>query len=469
MSPTKLLVALGLAVALAACSMAPRYEQPESPIAGQMDRLQTPIGTEQATAEQISWREFYRGEQLQRLLALALESNRNLRVAALNVEQVQAQYRIQRAGLLPSLGATASGTRQRVPEAVSQTGSEYTTTQYSVGLGVAAWELDLFGRVNSLRAGALEQYLATLEARRGVQLSLAAQVGESYFTWVASRALLDLSADTLERHLASYEMVKRRHERGIASSLDVSQAASSVHAARVDVARYQRQVDQSFTALELLVGAPLDPDEIAGSGSLAEDVISDVPVALDSEVLLRRPDIQQAEHALRAANANIGAARAAFFPRIALTASAGSASNELSGLFKSGTGTWSFIPQVTLPIFTWGANKAALDVAQLRKESSIAQYELAIQSAFKEALDGLQALTTLNEQLTAQADLLEASAQSLELAQIRYEKGVDSYLEMLVAQRAYNAAQQALVNVRLAQLQNKIALFRALGGGVSAS
>lgn len=459
----KALTGVVMVAGLAACSMAPRYERPESPVAEQVERL----NQEQiALVEAVSWREFYRDPQLQALLELALANNRDLRIAALNVEQVQAQYRIARAGLLPRFAVTGSGVRQQVPASVSPTGTEYTSTQYSVGLGAAAWELDLFGRVNSLRQSALAQYLATAEAKRSVQLSLVAQVGESYFTWAANRTLLDLATDTLDRQEASYQMVQRRHQSGLASDLDVSQAASAVHSARVDIARYQRQLEQSFSALELLVGAALSNQQLGHGLALNAEPVAEVPAALSSEVLLQRPDVLQAEFALQAANANIGAARAAFFPRVALTASAGSASDELSGLFGNGTRTWSFSPQVSLPIFTWGANKAALSVASVRQQASVAQYERAVQTAFKEALDGLQARDTIRVQLAAQQDLVEASARSLELARVRYEKGVDSFLEVLISERNDNAARQALVNARLMQLGNNIALYRALGGGM---
>lgn len=456
------LTSLGLAIAVASCSMAPQYERPGNPVAEQLQELDSAAGSKFA---QVDWHEFYREPELRQLVGQALDNNRDLRLAALNVAQVQARYRIQRAELLPSLAATASAARQRVPESVSQIGGEYTTTQYSVGLGAAAWELDFFGRVNSLREGALQRYFASVEARRSAQLSLVAQVGETYFTWAANRALLDLATDTLARQRESFEVVKQRHERGLSSSLDVSQAATAVHSARVDIARYQRQLEESFTALELLVGAPLDAGQFAQRIVLDAGVTADVPAGLDSQVLLQRPDILQAEYQLRAANADIGAARAAFFPRIALTASAGSASNELDGLFSSGTGTWSFSPQISLPIFTWGSNTAALDVANLRKEASVAEYEQTIQVAFKEALDSIRALETLDAQFAAQQDLVQASEKSLELAKLRYERGVDSFLEVLVSQRDYNMARQGLVAVRLSQLQNKIALFRALGGG----
>lgn len=450
---------------LAACSMAPSYERPQSPVAPQMAQLESDSAAAEAAAA-VGWREFYREPKLQQLVEQALHNNRDLRLAALNVEQVQAQYRIARAELLPNLALTGSGVRQQVPESVSQTGAEYTTTQYSVGLGVAAWELDLFGRVNSLRQSALQQYFATVEGRRSVQLSLVAQVGQSYLAWAANRTLLDIAANTLERQEAAYQMVQRRHESGLASDLDVSQAATAVHSSRVDIARYRRQLQQSFTALQLLVGAPLTEQQLGSGLALEGEPTAEIPAALSSQVLLQRPDVQQAEFALQAANANIGAARAAFFPRLALTASAGSASSELNGLFESGTAAWSFSPQIGLPIFAWGANKAALNVAHLQQQASVVRYEQTVENAFKETWDSLQALQTLSAQLSAQQDLVQASARSLELAKVRFERGVDSFLEVLVSERNYNSAQQALITARLAQLHNRIELYKALGGGL---
>jgi multidrug efflux system outer membrane protein len=467
----KPLMCVGLTVVLVSCTMAPRYERPESPVAEQLSRLETEYagaGQDVSVNGAIGWREFYRDAQLQGLLEKALENNRDLRLAALNVEQLQAQYRIERAGLFPDLDLNASSIRQQVPASLSLTGAETITAQYSVGLGVAAYELDLFGRVRSLQASALEAYLSTVEARKSAQLSLVAQVSDAYYTWASNRTLLDLSEDSLARQQQSHAMVQRRYNQGLASELDLSQAVSSVHAARVDRALYQRQMAQSYTALELLIGASLDKTQLQKSLRIDEEELASLPATLNSRALLQRPDILQAEHQLKAANADIGAARAAFFPRIALTANGGTASPALSGLFDSGSGTWSFTPQLSLPIFTWGANKANLDVARLRRDADVARYEKAIRAAFKETLDSLQALDTLSEQVQAQRDLVAASAHSLELAELRYEKGVDSFLEVLVSQRNYNSARQALVTTHLAQLRNRITLFKALGGGAQA-
>ena len=446
-------------LALAACSMAPHYERPDAPVA-----LNETAQSEKMAAD-IGWRDFYRNQQLQTLIEQALENNRDLRVAALTVEQVRAQYRIQRAQLLPTLNATGSGTRQRVSEAISETGESYIAEQYAAGVGISAYELDLFGRVQSLKNAALEQYLATDQARKSTQLSLVAEVADAYFTWVSNTELLSLTENTLKARQDSYAMVKRRYDSGLASELDLSQAATALHSARVDAALYQRQLATSFTALEVLVGTSLDTDNLQAVWN-DEVMLADLPDTVTSEVLLQRPDILQAEYNLRSANANIGAARAAFFPRISLTGSYGNASPELDNLFDSGTRAWSFSPQITLPIFAWGANAANLDVARLQKDVNIAVYEKAIQTAFKEVRDSLQSQSTLDAQLEAQQDLVTASARSFELAELRYQRGVDSYLEVLDSQRSLNTAQQALITMRLAKSRNQLTLYKALGGGL---
>ena len=446
-------------LALAACSMAPHYERPDAPVT-----LNEKAQSEKMAAD-IGWRDFYRNQQLQTLIEQALENNRDLRVAALTVEQVRAQYRIQRAQLLPTLNATGSGTRQRVSEVISETGESYIAEQYAAGVGISAYELDLFGRVQSLKNAALEQYLATDQARKSTQLSLVAEVADAYFTWVSNTELLSLTENTLKARQDSYAMVKRRYDSGLASELDLSQAATALHSARVDAALYQRQLATSFTALEVLVGTSLDTDNLQAVWN-DEVMLADLPDAVTSEVLLQRPDILQAEYNLRSANANIGAARAAFFPRISLTGSYGNASPELDNLFDSGTRAWSFSPQITLPIFAWGANAANLDVARLQKDVNIAVYEKAIQTAFKEVRDSLQSQSTLDAQLEAQQDLVTASARSFELAELRYQRGVDSYLEVLDSQRSLNTAQQALITMRLAKSRNQLTLYKALGGGL---
>jgi multidrug efflux system outer membrane protein len=450
---------------LTACTMAPHYERPRSPVAAIETAALETTDAQTALAADVGWRDFYRNQQLQTLIEESLVNNRDLRVATLTLEQVRAQYRIQRAQLLPTLNANAGGTRQRIPEVLSETGESFISSQYSAGVGIASYELDLFGRVQSLKNRALEEYLATDEARKSAHLTLVAEVADAYFSWVANTELLTLSSNTLSARQESYDMVQRRFDSGLASELDLSQAATAMHSARVDVALFERQLSQSFTALEVLVGKPLDSSRLQAVWS-DEQMLAQLPDTLTSDVLLQRPDILQAEHRLKAANANIGAARAAFFPRVSLTGSFGHASPEFDNLFDSGTRAWSFSPQVSLPIFAWGANAANLDVANLQKDVNIAQYEKAIQNAFKEVRDNLQAQSSLAVQLTAQADLVAAAQRSFTLAELRYEKGVDSYLDVLDSQRSLNAAQQSLINTRVLQLRNHLTLYKALGGGL---
>lgn len=455
--PLTLVVA---ALITTACTMAPHYERPDFPI----DEITT-TNNESVLVANIGWRDFYRNQQLQTLIAQALENNRDLRIAALTVEQVRAQYRIQRAQLLPAINTSASGTRQRVPAALSEIGESFILEQYSAGVGIAAYELDFFGRVQSLSRRALEEYFATDAARKSAQLSLVAEVADAYLVWVANNELLTLTENTLSAREQSYDVVKRRYDAGLGSELDLSQAATALHTARVDAAVFQRQLEQSLTTLQVLVGGTLDTSNLLDGWS-ADEMLAALPATISSTVLLQRPDIQQAEHRLKAANANIGAARAAFFPRISLIGNYGHASSEFDNLFDSGTRSWSFSPQITLPIFAWGANAANLDVANLQKDVDIARYERAIQAAFKEVRDSLQAQTTIDQQLAAQQDLVDAAERSFTLAELRYEKGVDSYLEVLDSQRSLNAAQQALINTRMLKARNQLTLYKALGGGL---
>lgn len=456
----KPLICAAVLLTLAACTMAPKYERPALPIGKDLSAQ-----AEGVLAADIGWRDFYRDEQLQALIQQALDNNRDLRIAVLTLEQVRAQYRIQRAQLLPAINASAAGTRQRVPEVLSETGESFILDQYSAGVRIAAYELDLFGRVQSLSRRALEEYFATDAAQKSTQLSLVAEVADAYFSWVANKELLTLTENTLNAREQSYQVVKRRFDAGLGSELDLSQAATALHTARVDAAQFQRQSEQSLTALEVLIGAPLDADSLQAKWN-HEGMLGELPDTLSSDVLLQRPDILEAEHRLRAANADIGAARAAFFPRISLIGSYGNAGPDLDSLFDSGTRTWSFSPQITLPIFAWGANAANLDVAKLQKDVNIAYYERAIQVAFKEVRDNLQAQETIDRQLSAQRDLLDAVERSFSLAELRYEKGVDSYLDVLDSQRSLNAAQQALINTRMLKARNQLTLYKALGGGL---
>jgi outer membrane protein, multidrug efflux system len=453
--------AAALGLVLAGCSLAPRYERPAAPVASAAGAAEAPA----AATDAIGWRDVFADARLQSLVALALENNRDLRVAALNVELTRAQFRIERAERLPSVGATASGTRAHVGADLSPTGSDRTTTTYTVGVGVTAFELDLFGRVRNLSAAALEAYLATEEARRSAHLALVAEVATQYLSQRALDDQVALARRTLETVEASRALTKRTFEAGQSSELDLRTAEAQVQTARFNLSSAELQRAQAEHALVLLVGQPLPADLPAPTPLDAQAFLAELPAGVRSDVLLRRPDILAAEHALRGANALIGAARAAFFPSISLTGFAGTSSTELSGLFGSGSGTWSFTPRIDLPIFRGGALAASLDVAHVRKSIQVAGYERAIQVAFREVVDALVARAALDEQLEAQQARVEAEARRYELSDLRYRKGVDSYLGVLTAQRDLFAAQQLLIQSRLARLTNLVDLYRALGGG----
>lgn len=460
-------------LALAACTMQPDYKRPAAPVQSSWPTGAAYDKAAQGQAGQsvaaIGWNDFFLDERLRKLVALALDNNRDLRVATLNIERARAQYRIERANLLPKINANGDATIQRLPGSLSRTGAAETTEQYNATLGVSAYELDLFGRVRSLKDQALEQYFATAEAQKSARISLIAEVANSYLTLAADRERLKLAEDTLKSQLASYELTQRSYKFGTRSALDLRQAQTSVEAARVDVARYTALVAQDENALALLVGTEV-PEALKPEASLdAIGVLKDLPAGLPADVLVSRPDILQAEHQLKAANANIGAARAAFFPSITLTAAAGTASDDLSGLFKAGSGFWNFVPNITLPIFDTGANSARLKVAKTDRDIAVAQYEKAIQSAFRDVADALAARGTLDDQQTAQQALTEASAEAYRLSDARFRGGVDSYLATLDAQRSYYTAQQGLITVRLARLSNLVTLYKVLGGGLNAS
>ncbi|MDO9624681.1 MAG: AdeC/AdeK/OprM family multidrug efflux complex outer membrane factor [Pseudomonas sp.] len=464
---TKTLVSIAVAtLVLSGCSLIPDYQQPPAPMASQWPQGQAYAPNEAAdiAAAEQGWREYFRDPALQQLIETALLNNRDLRVAALNIEAYRAQYRIQRADLLPALSADGSGSRQRLPADVAPSGSAGISSQYSATLGVSAYELDLFGRVRSLSQQALETYLSSEEARRSTQISLVASVANAYLTWQADQALLQLTEDTLKTFEESYRLTLRSSEIGVASALDLSQSRTSVEAARVKLAQYQRLVAQDRNGLALLLGSGL-PADLPASQPLDAELLSQLPAGLPSDLLQRRPDILEAEHLLKAANANIGAARAAFFPRISLTANAGSLSPDLSGLLGNGSGTWLFQPQISLPIFNAGSLRASLDYSKIQKEISIARYEKSIQTAFQEVADGLAARQTYQQQLQAQRDLVEANQDYYRLAERRYRIGIDSNLTFLDAQRSLFSAQQALITDRLAQLASEVNLYKALGGG----
>ncbi|MBF8779668.1 AdeC/AdeK/OprM family multidrug efflux complex outer membrane factor [Pseudomonas fulva] len=464
---TKSLLSLAVtAFILGGCSLIPDYQAPEAPVPAQWPQgpAYSPAESASVAAAEQGWRQVFRDPALQQLIQTALLNNRDLRVAALNIDAYRAQYRIQRADLLPAVSATGSGTRQRVPADLSQTGESGITSQYSATLGVSAYELDLFGRVRSLSEQALETYLSSEQARRSTQISLVASVANAYYTWQADKELLKLTEDTLKTYEQSYALTRRSNEVGVSSALDVSQARTAVEGARVKLSQYQRLVAQDLNSLAVLLGTGV-PADLPQALELGDDQLAEVPAGLPSDLLQRRPDILEAEHLLRAANANIGAARAAFFPSISLTANAGTLSSDMDGLFKGGSGTWLFQPQINLPIFTAGSLKASLDYSKIQKDINVARYEKAIQTAFQEVSDGLAARKTFSEQLQAQRDLVAANQDYYRLAERRYRIGIDSNLTFLDAQRNLFSAQQALISDRLSQLTSEVNLYKALGGG----
>ncbi|MBT0663495.1 AdeC/AdeK/OprM family multidrug efflux complex outer membrane factor [Geobacter pelophilus] len=467
---TVLCFSLGAMLSLSGCTtMAPKYSQPAAPVpavwpSGASYKAETAKPADKPVAE-IPWQEFFVDSQLRKLIALALENNRDLRVAALNIERSRALYQIRRADLLPKVDASASASFQRIAEDLSASGRATTVEQYNVGLGVSSYELDLFGRVQSLKDQALEQYLSTEQAQRSVQISLVSQVAAGYLALAADRERLKIAKETLTNQLDSYKLTKSRFDAGVSSALALYQAQTIVDTARVDIARYTTLVAQDENALSLVVGSQVPPELLPSNLSETLASLKDITPGLPSDVLLSRPDILQAEGDLKGANANIGAARAAFFPKITLVSSVGFGSDELAGLFKSGSFAWKFAPQITLPIFDGGSNKANLTVAEVDQKIAVARYEKAIQSAFREVADALAQRGTIDEQLLAQQSLTDASAESFRLSQARFDKGVDSYLPVLDSQRSLYGAQQNLISVRLARLANLVTIYKVLGGG----
>ena len=477
--------ALTAVALLAGCSFIPTYQRPAAPVAGSYPTSGTTVTTALAPVA-LPWQQFFTDVRLQKLIALAIDNNRDLRVAVLNIEQARAQYGITRANQLPTVNGVFAGSRSPSPapsSAASQPGSTGISSLYTVGLQVTAYELDFFGRVASLKEQALAQFLATEEGRKTTHISLIAQVANTYLAVLADEELLDITRRTLATREQSLKLSRLRFDSGVTSELDYRQAESLLESARFAYAQQQRQRLLDDNALTLLVGQPLSamgPDvlppstaALPASGTAASSALSlaqaqpmpDVPAGLPSELLASRPDIRQAEQLLLASNANIGAARAAFFPKIALTLQAGTASNQLTKLFDSGTFAWSFAPQLLAPIFDAGRNQAGLDSAKVQQGIAVAQYEKTIQVAFREVADALATRATLVAQLRASQAQVNAETVRFRLAGLRYDNGVASYLDALDAQRSLFSVQQALVQTRLAQLQSQVTLYKVLGGG----
>jgi multidrug efflux system outer membrane protein len=467
MNKNLFLLPVGLVIFLTGCTLAPKYTRPEAPIntswpTGAAYQENKPT-TGAPTASELRWQEFFTDHKLQEIIATALSNNRDLRLAALNVQRARALYRIQRAELFPSVSAAATGSKQRVPAGFSGNDETITAEQYSVNLGISSWEIDFFGRIRSLKDQALEEYLATEQARRSAKILLVSAVANAYLTLAADRENFKLAESTLETQEAAYNLVRRRYEIGLASELDLRRAQTQVDTARGDVARFTQLVAQDENALNLLIGSSA-PSELLPADLGSVSAPKEISPGMSSEVLLRRPDILAGEDLLKAANANIGAARASLFPRITLTTAFGTASSELSGLFQSGSGAWTFASQIVMPVFDarlWSAYEAT----KVEKEIALTQYEKAIQTAFREVADALAVRGTVDRQLSAEQSLVDAAAVTYRLSTIRYTKGIDSYLSVLDAQRSLYAAEQGLITIRLARLANQVRLYAVLGGG----
>jgi len=468
MNSRLLLLLVGFSLFLGGCSMAPQYNQPPAPIPAQWpqgDAYKDVQSTNAPIVPELSRQDFFADPQLQELIELALKNNRDLRLAALNVERARALYGIRRAELFPVVNAAGTGGRRRRSTDLIAPGEQNIVEQYRVNLGVAAWEIDFFGRIRSLKDQALEAYLATDEARRSAQIALVAEVAGTYLSLAANRENLALSQSTLATQLNSYKLEEKRFNVGITAEIDLRRAQIPVETARRNVAIYTQRVAQDKNALNLLAGEPVLESLLPTDLSHIHPP-KDISAGLTSEVLLQRPDILAAEHQLKGAYAVIGAARAAFFPRISLTSTFGTASNELSGLFNSGSKTWNFTPLVVMPIFdarVW----AAYRVSKAERDIVLTRYEKTIQVAFREVADTLAIQGSIDQQVAAQQALVVATAETYRLADLRYNQGIDDYLGVLVAQRSQFAAQQVLVLLRLSKLTNRVRLYAVLGGGSS--
>jgi len=461
------IIASVVLASLTGCSLIPSYTRPALPVS-----TRYPIGADAkglTDAPDIGWRDFFADPVLADLIALCLANNRDLRVAIENVAGAQAQYRSAHANLFPAIDATASGQFQRVPAGASGFAAPEHINAYSLGLSAASYELDLFGKIRSQAAQARETFLSNAETRESMQISLVAQIASEYLTWLADRDSIRVSADTAKADQRSYDLRQMTLAKGSGTALDVAEAESNLRTAQASEAQYTRAAAQDMDEIVLLAGAPLpaalQARMMAASGLDAQPGFPELPAGLPADLLQRRPDIRAAEHTLLAANANIGAARAAFFPSVTLTGSGGTSSGSIGKLFGAGTASWLFEPNISVPIFDAGQNFANLDYAKVQKRIEIADYEKAIQSAFHDVADALAARATYKSQLAFEQQLVAADMRDYALAKMRFDAGVDSYLTVLVAQTSLFGAQINLVALKLAEQQNLITLYKALGGG----
>lgn len=464
MTPVAASVLLAL---LAGCSLMPAYQTPASPVAAQWPAgpayQQLPAAT-RSEGELPGWPQFFTDARLQQLIRVALAENRDLRVATLNVEAARAQYQIQSSAQWPTLALAGSGTAKRT-SANAGNGKAVISHSDSLSVGISSYELDLFGRVASLKEQALQSYLAEEATQHSARLTLVAEVASAYLTLQADQQRLALAEKTLATQQASYQLTERMLAAGAATRQDLYAASSAVQSANIDVASYTAQVAQDRNALALLLGGQLPEDALQQQALADMTPLAEVPAGLPSALLQRRPDIVASEHALQAANANIGAARAKFFPSISLTANAGLASSNLSGLFKAGAGAWQFSPSVSLPLLDGGSLQAGVDSARVAYQSAVASYDKTVQTAFREVADALAVRGTMRSQLAAQQALVDSSRQTFAQVEARFKAGADSYLTVLTAQRSLYAAEQALISLQLSDANNRITLYKVLGGG----
>ena len=453
---------LSVSLVLGGCSLAPDYERPAAPMAAQWKQ---PAVSAHSAAATLDWPLFVTDAALRSLVELALTNNRDLRQSLLNVEAARALYRIQRADQLPGVGLQGGSARQRLPADLSGSGRAGVQGSYQVGLGVTAFELDLFGRVRNLSQAALEDYLATEEAAHAARISLVAEVIAAYLTRQGAEQRLLLTSETLATREVSLRLAAERRRAGTATALDYQEALGLTEQSRAEQARIDREFRQADNALTLLIGVSDLSPHLPQRSDQRLLLVQELAAGTPSDLLIHRPDILAAEHRLRARSADIGAARAAFFPQISLTGLFGTASADLSDLFRSGQRTWSFVPQLTLPIFNAGRNRANLDLATVRRDIAVADYEKAIQTAFREVSDALAATDTLRREEAARQTLAAASSEALRLAEARWRAGVDSHLRYLDAQRSDFANQALLIEIRTQRQIALATLFKTLGGG----
>ena len=464
----KKLSILSLSLLLAACSLNPKYEQPQAPVPAEYNASSAtgPVGL--LSGADLGWREVIQEPRLLALIDLALENNRDMLIAIQRVEEALALYGIQRSDLLPHIGANAQQSAQRLPPDMRMPGQDSISRSYTAGLGVTAFELDFWGRKRSLSESAFEQYLATDEARKSMQLGLIAQVSSTYFAWRTAQSSQDLARNTIDSYQRSYDLVERRFQAGVASGLERNQARTTLQGAKAALAASDRQVQLASNALDVLIGQPQPATLPAAVPFGADNLLSEIPAGVSSTLLVRRPDIIAAEHRLKSANAQIGAARAAFFPTISLTGLFGTISPQFSGLFDRQTETWSFNPSITMPIFTAGSLRNNLNLAEVREEIAVLEYEKTIQEAFREVSDALVGEQSYAEQLDALREQQSAAYESLNLSEQRYEAGIDDFLQVQQAQINLFNIQQSFLQVGLESLQNRLELYKALGGGWTA-